>query len=130
MTKSTRPKPSGMRIELIADEKVHFERKGEEILVGQHATDTDGEYVFVLWQYLDEHEFAMDKDVFNEINEGVDHIYVVDIDSKDLYKFTYQTFAEGEERVYSGDIQKTVARWDCEDVWEKCADNVLIGFYQ
>ena len=129
MSKSTRSGPTGLRLNLIADEKVTFDRKGEDVLVGQHARDHNGEYVFVLWQYLDSNAFGMDVDVWEEVDPTVQYVYVVDIDTKDLYKFTHDAFAEADTRVRSGDKQKAVQRWDFTDFWESCADNVLLGFY-
>lgn len=129
MSKSTRSGPTGLRLNLIADEKVTFDRKGEDVLVGQHAHNEDNEYVFVLWQYLDSNAFGMDVDVWEEVDPTVRYVYVVDIDTKDLYKYTYDAFADAEERVRSGDKQKAVQRWDFVEFWQSCADNVLLGFY-
>ena len=129
MALSTNPQPSGVRLDLISDEKVFFERKGEQVLAGQHAHDADGEYVFVIWQYLADNAYRMDKKVFEQINEGVSYIYVVDVDCKDLLKFDHEDYAEAPEIHQGEDVLLAPKRWEFVGFWEGCADNCLRGIY-
>lgn len=129
MSKSTRPQPSGVQLNLLADEKVFFERKGEEVLAGQHAHDADNEYVFVIWQYLNDNSYRMDKDVFDKINDGVRYIYVVDIDCKDLLKFDYSDYEEAPTIRQGDDVLLAPKRWEFVGFWESCADRCLRGIY-
>lgn len=129
--RSTREAPSGVRLELIKEEKVFIEGYDTEKLVGQHAHNAHGEYVFVLWQKLLESRqtFPMDTTVFNQIDEEVEYIYVIDKRNKDLYKFDYSAYEDAERIDHRGDEQRVPPRWDMVDLWEKCADNCLRGIY-
>jgi len=131
MAKSTRSAPSGVRLNLISDEKVFIEGHDTEKLVGQHAHDGDNEYVFVLWQKLldKEQSFPMDSHVFEQISEDVEYIYVVDKRNKDLYKFPYSAYDDAPTLMHKGDEQRVPPRWDMIDLWERCADNCLRGIY-
>lgn len=129
MAKSTRPQPSGVRLDLHAQEKVFFDRNGSEVLAGQHATDADGAYCFVIWQYLKRDAYRMDERVFDQINDGVEYIYVVDVDCKDLLKFDYSDYANAPEVEQGGDVLLAPKRWEFVDFWERCADNCLRGMY-
>lgn len=131
MSKSTRSQPSGVRLDLIKEEKVFIEGYDTEKLVGQHAHDAQGDYVFVLWQKLLESRqaFPMDTKVFNQINKEVEYIYVIDKGNKDLYKFDYSTYDDAECVYHRGDEQRVPPRWEMIDLWERCADNCLRGIY-
>lgn len=129
MAYSENPQPSGVRLDLIADEKVFFDRRGEEVLAGQHAYDADGEYVFVIWQYLDNNAYRMDLDVFEQIEKEVTFIYVVDVDNKDLIKFDYSDYENAPKLTQNGDILLAPKRWEFVGFWERCADNCLRGIY-
>lgn len=131
MSKSTRSAPTGVRLNLIADEKVFFEGEEAEKLVGQHARNANSEYVFVLWQtLLDTHQtFAMDDEVFEQVDETVRYVYVIDKKTKDLYKFTYDAYADAKTTTHRGSEQKIPPRWEFVEFWESCADNCLRGIY-
>ena len=125
--RSTRGKPSGVQVDLNSDEKVFYEDGDGEKLVGQHGEDADGEYVYVMWQTLNRnHSFSMSRDVFQKVNDEVTFIYVVDKKTKDLYKFSYETYRDAEVGRYDNLSPK---RWEFDEFWESCADKVFRGIY-
>lgn len=132
MSQTSRRKPSGVRLDLISDEKVFYNDNGEEKLVGQHARNANGEYVYVMWQTLlrMESSFAMTTDVFEQVSDDVRYIYVIDKQTKDLYKFDYATYRDAETRTYNNQKQLIPPRWEFINFWESCADNCLRGVYE
>lgn len=128
MSKSTRPAPSGVRIDLDEDGKVYYEDRESEKLVGQHGHNANNEYVYVMWQTLcvPQHSFTMSRDVFDMVDEDVKYIYVVDKNTKDLYKFSYDTYRDAETGRYDNLAPE---RWDFVNFWESCADRVFRGIY-
>lgn len=128
---STRKAPSGVRLDLLKKEKVFISGYDTEKLVGQHAHNASGEYVFILWQKLLEsrQSFPMDTKVFNQIDDDVDYIFVIDKRTKDLYKFQYSVYDDAECVFHRGDEQRVPPRWEFDEMWEKCADNCIRGMY-
>lgn len=128
MAKSSRPAPSGVRINLDDEGKVFYEDQDGEKLVGQHGHNANGEYVYVMWQTLNTHmhSFTMSRDVFSKVDESVRYIYVVDKKTKDLYKFTYDDYADAPTGRYDNLAPE---RWNFVDFWESCADKVFRGIY-
>lgn len=128
MSKSTRPAPSGLRIDLDPDGKVFYEDREGEKLVGQHGTNGDNQTVYVMWQTLNQpqHSYTMSRDVFEMVDDSVRFIFVVDKRNKDLYKFTYETYQEADVGKYDNLAPE---RWEFVDFWESCADNVFRGIY-
>lgn len=128
MSKSTRPAPSGVRIDLDSDGKVFYEDRDGEKLVGQHGRNADNELVYVMWQTLNQpqHSYTMSCDVFEMVDEQVRFIYVVDKKNKDLYKFSYDTYRDAETGRYDNLAPE---RWEFVDFWESCADRVFRGIY-
>lgn len=128
MSKSTRPAPSGVRIDLNSDGKVFYEDQDGEKLVGQHGRNANNELVYVMWQTLNQpqHSYTMSRDVFEMVDDDVSFIYVVDKKNKDLYKFDYDTYRDAETGRYDNLAPE---RWEFVNFWESCADRVFRGIY-
>lgn len=128
MATSSNSKPSGVQINLDPSEKVFHEDGDGEKLVGQHGRNAQGEYVYVMWQTLNNNDsFSMSRDVFAEVDNNVRYIYVVDKRTKDLYKFDYSTYRDAEVGEFDNLSPK---RWEFTDFWESCADHVFRGIYE
>lgn len=95
--------------------------------VGTYALDEDtGKIVFVRWSVLFRirDSYAFSADLLEEIDAST--IYVIDNDTKKVYRFRWDDYYDGPLEEFNGELQFCLPRSEATGEWESL-DEVLSG---